>query len=198
MARNGKAPSSRRSATLTGQPPASVESTASEAVGAAASNIGIAREAVASALAATQNLVSWWAQWQTIHSQALTNSMEALRDAHREALQAQDLGHLMSLPMGLLQRQWTEYSALVGEAYARLAQTEAQTIDQANAELPKLWRRLVPSEVVEAPTQAREGDTSPLAQIGRAQAEWLALTQRWIDGVKQAQQNAASSSHATR
>ncbi|MFM8899696.1 MAG: hypothetical protein ACKOF9_07085 [Burkholderiales bacterium] len=193
MARNPKAPSSRSSITPTDNMPASGESSS-----AASGNVGIAREMVSSSLAAQQNLVSWMAQWQAINSQAVVNCLEALRDAHREALQAQDLNHLMSLPMGLLQRQCSEYSALVSEAYTRLAQTEAQTIDQVNAELPKLWRRMVPSEVVEAPTPSNEGDTSPLAQIGRAQAEWLALTQRWIDGVKQAQHNTASSSATTR
>ncbi len=198
MARNGKAPSSRSSATLANQLAGSVESTPPDVSDIVASHVGIAREGIVSALAASQNLMSWMAQWQAINSQAVANCLEALRDAHREALQAQDLHHLMSLPMGLLQRQCSEYSALVSEAYTRLTQTEAQTIDQVNAELPKLWRRMVPGEVVETSTPSNEGVVSPLAQIGRAQAEWLALTQRWIDGVKQAQQNAASSSETPR
>lgn len=193
MARNGKAPSSRSSATHTDN-----SSTPNESSSEATGHVGIAREMVSSSLVASQNLVSWMEQWQSIQSQALARCMETLSDAHREALQAQDLNHLMSLPVGLLQRQWAEYSTLVGEAFTRLAQSEAKTIDQVNAELPKLWRRWVPNNVVEAPTQASENDTSPLAQIGRAQAEWLALTQRWVDSVKQAQQTATSSAETTR
>ncbi|MDL2337598.1 MAG: hypothetical protein QFE16_07145 [Pseudomonadota bacterium] len=147
--------------------------------------MGAIRELLNGSLAAAQNVAAWLEQSQKLNAQAVNTWHENLNAALREVEQADDLQKLMSVTTHLANRQMGTAFQQFGASVKQALETEAQWVERMRSASVGVAQRMLHTGV---PASSGDGaDSSPLTQLGQAQAEWLAMTQRWIDSVKSVQ-----------
>lgn len=139
-----------------------------------------ARAAVSGSLAAAHDIVDWVMQLQRQQTKLLGEWRQALESAQPEIEQAADLQALVTATTKLTQRQTALAVQQVGEVMAAWMGSETALANRFRSEAAGLMQKMLPVGVLPA-AGAGVSDTSPLAQIGRMQDQWLAMTQRWID-----------------
>lgn len=169
----------------------------SRAQAAAAADGNIAKDVAETSIAATQDLGHWLSHWQRLGTQAMAAWGGALGNIEQEPSQATYFGPLAFLPFELAQRQFQTFWSFFGwvfpgrESTGRPATATADPGLDPFAATPPLWRRawsaatdgtVAAGSADSADTTLQDGASTPvLEQMARAQSEWLALTQRWID-----------------
>lgn len=179
MTRHAKATSSSHESTAAGS------ASATPAFNLTDGSLGAVRDWLNGSLTAAQNLAVWIEQSQKLNVQAVNTWHENLNAALREAEQADDMQKLMSVATQLLNRQMGTAIQQFGANVKQTLETEAQWMERLRNTTVSASQRMLQTGVP-APT-GEGGNGSPLSQLGQAQAEWLAMTQRWIDTVKSAQ-----------
>lgn len=172
----------------------------SRAQAAAAADGNIAKDLAETSIAATQDLGHWMSHWQRLGTQAMSAWGGALGDIERDPSQAAYFSPWVFLPFELMQRQAQMFWSLFGFALP-LQDTaggpapapsktgaSATAAGGLGATTPPLWRKAWDSAAGGAATTDGSAAGSPdgasaqvLEQMARAQSEWLAMTQRWID-----------------
>lgn len=178
MARNGK------STYPTPESP-SVEQSAASGFQLLNGGLGAARELLNGSLAAAQNLAAWLEQSQQLHAQAVSTWHENLDTAMRDAEQADDLPKLMNVTTQLVNRQLGTAIQQLGASVKQAVETEAQWVERMRNTTVGLSQRMLQTGTLLRPDDA----ANPLTQLSQAQAEWLAMTQRWIDSVQSVQKS---------
>lgn len=159
----------------------------SRAPAEAAADGNIAKDVAETSLAATHDMGHWLSQWRQMGAQAMSFWGGALGDIEEEASQAPHFSPLFFLPFELMQRQANLFWSFFGVPLARLAPAPAaaKAATPLGGALPAPWR----GDGAAGPGKAASGKALPadgaedsvLDQMARAQSEWLAMTQRWID-----------------
>ena len=147
--------------------------------------VGVLRDWLNGSLAAAQNIAAWMEQSQQLNAQAVNTWNENLHAAMREAEQADDMPKLMGVTTQLLNRQMGTAIQQFGAGLKQTLETEAQWMERMRNTAVSASQRMLQTGVPVPSGEA--GNSSPLAQLGQAQSEWLVMTQRWIDTVKSAQ-----------
>ena len=182
MVRNTKSTSTHSDTT------ASHQDTASGGFNLLQGNATAMREMLNGSLAAAQGVAQWLEQSQQLHAQAVETLNQNLDAALREAEQADDVQKLMGVGTNLINRQMGSSMQQFGIGLKHTLETEAQFVERMRNTAMTLSQRVMQGGAAARPfdsgAAAAGGDSSPLAQISHAQAEWLALTQRWINSIK--------------
>jgi hypothetical protein len=155
-------------------------STAAAAVGRA-----VVEDTAENSLAASQNVTAWLAQWRQLNDQAMSFWSEALRGMGEQLPLAWNWGPWVFLPADLAQRQLSDFLAFLGGTathQAEEAPTAAAHRFGAATTTPRLWQR---------GDEKNNGGAAPPDPMARAQAEWLALTQGWLQGMAPARDGGA-------
>ncbi len=151
-------------------------------------NASAMREMLNGSLAAAQGVAQWLEQQQQLNAAAVDTLNQNLHAALREAEQADDVQKLMGVGTNLINRQMGSSMQQFGIGLKHTLETEAQFVERMRNTAMELSQRVMQGAQAAKPFDAGSsvgnGGTSPLAQISHAQAEWLALTQRWIDSIK--------------
>ncbi len=146
------------------------------------------RELLSGSLVAAQGMAQWLEQSQQLNAQAIDTLNQNLNSAMREAEQADDVQKLMGVGTNLINRQMGSSMQQFGVGLKQTLETEAQLVDRMRNTAMTMSQRVMQGGLAAKPfdtgAAAVAGDTSPLAQLGHVQAEWLALTQRWINSIK--------------
>lgn len=136
-------------------------------------------------LVAAQDVANWLERSQRLNAEAANTWHEHLSAAMREAEQADNVQKLVGVTNHLANRQMGTAVEQFGAGVKQLLEAEAQWVEHVRDTTVGLSQRMMQTA---ASAPANEGgNTSPLAQLGHAQAEWLAMTQRWIDSVRSVQ-----------
>ncbi|MDO9313548.1 MAG: hypothetical protein Q7T97_03255 [Burkholderiaceae bacterium] len=147
--------------------------------------IGAARGWMNGSLSAAQHLAAWLEQSQKLNAEAVHTWHANLDEALREAEQAEDLQKLISVATHLLNRQMSTAMQQFGSGVRQAMETEAEWMERLRKSTLSASQQMLQTGM---PVPSGEGGNgSPLLHLGQAQAEWLAMTQRWIDSVKAAQ-----------
>ena len=182
MVRNAKSTSTHSDTT------ASHQDMASGGFNLLQGNAAAMREMLNGSLAAAQGVAQWLEQSQQLNAQMVETLNENLNSALREAEQADDVQKLMGVGTNLINRQMGSNMQQFGIGLKQTLETEAQFVERMRNTAMTLSQRVMQGGVAARPfdggATAAGGDNSPMAQISHAQAEWLALTQRWIDSIK--------------
>lgn len=151
-------------------------------------NTAAVRDLFNGSLAAAQNVAQWMEQSQQLNAQAVNTWSENLGAAMHEAEQAGDIQKLMAVGTNLINRQMGNSMQQFGVGLKQTLETEAQFVERMRNTAIAMSQRMMQGGLAAQPAAAFNGnsDTSPLAQLSHAQAEWMALTQRWLDTVKTA------------
>jgi hypothetical protein len=150
-------------------------------------NTTAVREMFNTSLAAAQNLAQWLGQSQQLNAQAVDTWNENLGHAMHEAEQANDIQKLMAVGTNLINRQVGTSMQQFGVGIKQTLETEAQFIERMRNTATTMSQRMMRGAMG---AQAQDGATaSPMSQLSQAQAQWLSLTQRWMESVKPAAHN---------
>ncbi len=150
-------------------------------------NTAAVREMFNSSLAAAQNLTQWLGQSQQLNAQAANTWNENIGNAMREAEQANDMQKLMAVGTNLINRQMGTSMQQFGAGIKQTLETEAQFIERMRNNATAMSQRMMHSALG---AQTDDGAAaSPMSQLSQAQAQWLSLTQRWMESVKPAARN---------
>lgn len=147
-------------------------------------NTAAVREMFNTSLAAAQNMAQWLGQSQQLNAEAVNTWNENLGNAMREAEQANDIQKLLVVGTNLLNRQMGTSMQQFGAGIKQTLETEAQFIERMRNTAAAMSQRMMQGAI-----NAQSGDgsaASPMSQLSHAQAQWLSLTQRWMDSVKPA------------
>lgn len=144
--------------------------------------MGAVRDWLNGSLVAAQNLAAWLEQSQKLNAQAVNTWHENLSVAMREAEQADDLQKLMGVTTQLVNRQMGSAIEQFGAGVRQAIETEAQWMEHLRNTTVSASQQMLKTGVP-VPSDA-SANGLPLSQLGHAQAEWLAMTQRWIDNIK--------------
>ena len=146
------------------------------------------RELLNGSLAAAQGVAQWLEQSQQLNALAVDTLNQNLNSALREAEQADDVQTLMGVGTNLINRQMGSSMQQFGIGLKQTLETEAQFVERMRNTAMTLSQRVMQGGLAAQPA-ADTVDNSPMAQISHAQAEWMALTQRWINSIKPAGHN---------
>jgi hypothetical protein len=150
-------------------------------------NTAAVREMFNSSLAAAQNLTQWLGQSQELNAQAVNTWNENLGNAMREAEHANDIQKLMAVGTNLINRQMGTSMQQFGAGIKQTLETEAQFIERMRHTATAMSQRMMNGALG---AQTDDGAAaSPMSQLSHAQAQWLSLTQRWMESVKPAARN---------
>jgi predicted NBD/HSP70 family sugar kinase len=153
-------------------------------------NTTAVREMFNSSLVAAQNLAQWLGQSQQLNVQAVDTWNENLGNAMREAEQANDIQKLLVVGTNLLNRQMGTSMQQFGAGIKQTLETEAQFIERMRNTATAMSQRMMQGAMSGQATLAQDGSAaSPMSQLSNAQAQWLSLTQRWMESVKPATHN---------
>lgn len=153
-------------------------------------NTTAVREMFNSSLVAAQNLAQWLGQSQQLNVQAVDTWNENLGNAMREAEQANDIQKLLVVGTNLLNRQMGTSMQQFGAGIKQTLETEAQFIERMRNTAAAMSQRMMQGAMSGQATLAQDGSAaSPMSQLSNAQAQWLSLTQRWMESVKPATHN---------
>jgi hypothetical protein len=179
MVRNAKSTSHHSDAE------ASHQDTASGGFNLLQGNATAMRELLNGSLVAAQGMAQWLEQSQQLNAHAVETLNQNLTAAMREAEHADDLQKLMGVGTNLINRQMGSSMQQFGIGLKQTLETEAQFVERMRNTAMALSQRAMQSgSAAHSFDTGAAGDSSPLAQISHAQAEWLALTQRWINSIK--------------
>ena len=126
---------------------------------------------------------------QRLNTQAFRSWVESLALAEREAGQADGLAALMALPAQVWNRQLDVWTRRLNEGSQHVLEAELQWAEDARTRARTLGLPWWPGQGLTAlpagPPVGADGAVTadPLAAFGQMQNAWLALSQRWIDGV---------------
>lgn len=182
MVRNAKSTSTHSDTT------ASHQDMASGGFNLLQGNASAIREMLNGSLAAAQGVAQWLEQSQQLNAQAVDTLNQNLNSALREAEQADDVQKLMGVGTNLINRQMGSNMQQFSVAVKQTLETEAQFVERMRNSAMTLSQRVMQGSLAAKPAEAVV-DNSPLAQLSHAQAEWMALTQRWINSIKPAGHN---------
>lgn len=141
-----------------------------------------ARDWLSGSLAAAQNVATWLEQSQQLNAQAINTWHENLSAAMRDAERADDMQKLMGVTTELLHRQMGTAIEQFGAGVRQALETEAQWMERLRTTTVSASQRMLQTG---KPVSSGDGASeSALSNLGQAQAEWLAMTQRWLDTVK--------------
>lgn len=150
-------------------------------------NTTAVREMFNSSLAAAQNLAQWLGQSQQLNAEVVNTWNENLGNAMREAEQANDIQKLMVVGTNLMNRQMGTSMQQFGAGIKQTLETEAQFIERMRNTATAMSQRMMQGGIN---AQSDDGvAASPMSQLSQAQAQWLSLTQRWMESVKPAAHN---------
>jgi hypothetical protein len=150
-------------------------------------NTTAVREMFNSSLAAAQNLAQWLEQSQQLNTEAVNTLNENLSNAMHEAERANDMQKLMAVGTNLIHRQMGTSMQQFGAGIKQTLETEAQFIERMRNTATAMSQRMMHGALG---AQTNDGAAaSPMSQLGQAQAQWLSLTQRWMESVKPASPN---------
>jgi hypothetical protein len=121
---------------------------------------------------------TWLKQWQSLGTVSVDAWCEALRVALQEGERARDLHQILLLPANVVQRQLSATLYLVSATAAKMLDDQVQSTERLRQCMGSMWQRVSPAVVSDQPTQSGGIRLDPLA---KAQVEWLALTQRWLE-----------------
>ena len=145
------------------------------------------REMFNSSLAAAQNVAQWLEQSQQLNAEAVNTLNENLSNAMHEAERANDMQKLMAVGTNLINRQMGTSMQQFGAGIKQTLETEAQFIERMRNTATAMSQRMMRGAMG---AQAQDGSAaSPMSQLGNAQAQWLSMTQRWMESVKPAAHN---------
>ena len=150
-------------------------------------NAAAMREMLNGSLAAAQGVAQWLEQSQQLNAQMVETLNQNLNSALREAEQADDVQKLMGVGTNLINRQMGSNMQQFGIGLKQTLETEAQFVERMRNTAMTLSQRVMQGSMAAKPVEAV--DNSPMAQLSHAQAEWMALTQRWINSIKPAGHN---------
>jgi hypothetical protein len=150
-------------------------------------NTTAVREMFNTSLGAAQNLAQWLGQSQQLNAEVVNTWNENLGNAMREAEQANDIQKLMAVGTNLMNRQMGTSMQQFGVGIKQTLETEAQFIERMRNTATAMSQRMMRGAMG---AQAQDGSAaSPMSQLSQAQAQWLSLTQRWMESVKPAAHN---------
>jgi hypothetical protein len=150
-------------------------------------NTAAVREMFNSSLAAAQNLAQWLGQSQELNAQAVNTWNENLGNAMREAEHANDMQKLMAVGTNLINRQMGTSMQQFGTGIKQTLETEAQFIERMRNTATVMSQRMMNGALG---AQTDDGAAaSPMSQLSHAQAQWLSMTQRWMESVKASSPN---------
>ena len=150
-------------------------------------NTTAVREMFSSSLAAAQNLAQWLEQSQQLNTEAVNTWNENLGNAMREAEHANDIQKLMAVGTNLINRQMGTSMQQFGTGIKQTLETEAQFIERMRNTATVMSQRMMNGALG---AQTDDGAAaSPMSQLSHAQAQWLSLTQRWMESVKASSPN---------
>ena len=155
-------------------------------------NASAMRELLSGSLVAAQGMAQWLEQSQQLNAQAVDTLNQNLNSAMREAEQADDVQKLMGVGTNLINRQMGSSMQQFGVGLKQTLETEAQFVERMRNTARALAQRVMQGGLAAKPFDSgagTTGDSSPMAQLGHVQAEWLAMTQRWINSIKPAGHN---------
>jgi hypothetical protein len=145
------------------------------------------REMFNSSLAAAQNVAQWLEQSQQLNTEAVNTLNENLSNAMHEAERANDMQKLMAVGTNLINRQMGTSMQQFGAGIKQTLETEAQFIERMRSTATAMSQRMMHGALG---AQTDDGAAaSPMSQLSQAQAQWLSLTQRWMESVKPAARN---------
>jgi hypothetical protein len=145
------------------------------------------REMFNSSLAAAQNVAQWLEQSQQLNTEAVNTLNENLSNAMHEAERANDMQKLMAVGTNLINRQMGTSMQQFGAGIKQTLETEAQFIERMRSTATAMSQRMMHGALG---AQTDDGAAaSPMSQLSQAQAQWLSLTQRWMESVKPATRN---------
>ncbi|OYY67213.1 MAG: hypothetical protein B7Y51_00355 [Burkholderiales bacterium 28-67-8] len=150
-------------------------------------NAAAMREMLNGSLAAAQGVAQWLEQSQQLNAQVVETLNQNLNSALREAEQADDVQKLMGVGTNLINRQMGSNMQQFGIGLKQTLETEAQFVERMRNTAMTLSQRVMQGGMAAKPAEVV--DNSPMAQLSHAQAEWMALTQRWINSIKTAGHN---------
>lgn len=150
-------------------------------------NTTAVREMFNSSLAAAQNLAQWLEQSQQLNAEAVNTLNENLSNAMHEAEQANDIQKLMAVGTNLINRQMGTSMQQFGAGIKQTLETEAQFIERMRNTATAMSQRIMQGAMGAQPSDGSAA--SPISQLGQAQAQWLSMTQRWMESVKPAAHN---------
>ena len=137
-----------------------------------------ARDSLTGMLELGEGMSAWMRQCQALGAETVHAWAEALRATRQQAGQARDLQQLMHLPGNLAQRQLSIALQQFSAAMTKGLEAQAQMSERVRHDAGKVWQRVLPAAGMAPPY----GDT-PTPPLSSMQAEWLAFTQRWLEGL---------------
>ena len=158
-------------------------STAPDTADTSVFNVDFARTCLNASLSASQSTLEFFSELQQVQAQAMRELEKSVGSAIQMTAQADGLQGLFAVQAKLARENLSRTTQGCNDLFAKWLATEAQLVEQAQAQTTNLTRGLIEDRSATQKGSAAAPQSSAVALYEDAQAALTHMTQMWVDAV---------------